>query len=56
MNKYNYCIILQGNYGYGWDDEVYCEDSKDARFQLKTYRYNCPNACYRIIRRRELNK
>ena len=20
MNKYNYYIILQGNYGYGWED------------------------------------
>lgn len=56
MNKYDYHTILQGNYGYGWGDECYCEDSNDAKTQLKTYRENCPNASFRIIHRRELKK
>jgi len=46
--------ILQGNYGYGWEDickyekENYSESSDD----LKAYRENAPECVYRIITRR----
>ena len=28
---------IEGNCGYGWDIECYCEDSVDAKRQLRTY-------------------
>lgn len=31
---------IEGNNGYGWDIEYYCENKKDAHEQLKTYREN----------------
>ena len=58
--KYIYLKVLQGNYGYGWNDlesaEIDKPDQvKELRRDLKAYRENQP-AAYRIIRRRELNK
>lgn len=64
-NKYTYYKVIQGNYGYGWDDEDYHETNsnylfknKDARlyFQenLKAYRENGGGA-YRVVKRKELN-
>ena len=33
------CYAIEGFYeGYGWDIECNCEDYKDAKVQLKTYR------------------
>ena len=32
------CYAIEGNCGYGWDIECNCEDFKDAKEQLKTYR------------------
>ena len=57
--KYIYLKVLQGNYGYGWDDLESAEINKpdqieELRQDLKAYRENQP-AAYRIIRRRELN-
>ena len=35
------CYAIEGFYeGYGWDIECNCEDYKDAKVQLKTYREN----------------
>ena len=34
------CYAIEGNCGYGWDIECYCEDIVDAKKQLKTYREN----------------
>jgi hypothetical protein len=34
------CYAIEGNNGYGWDIECNCEDYKDAKEQLKTYREN----------------
>ena len=43
-------FILQGNYGYGWDDLTSEETRREAREQLKCYREN-EGGAYRIIRR-----
>ena len=32
--------VIEGNCGYGWDVECNCENLKDARQQLKTYKEN----------------
>lgn len=34
------CYAIESNCGYGWGIECNCEDWKDAKFQLKTYREN----------------
>ena len=34
------CYVIEGNCGYGWYIECYCEDIADAKKQLKTYREN----------------
>ena len=53
QNKFEYLHIVQGNYGYGWDDVCPCEDRKDARERLKEYRENEGRAAtFRIILRR----
>ena len=64
-NKYKYYKVIQGNYGYGWDDEDFHETdstgfmaTKEARQalkdNLKAYRENGGGA-YRVIKRKELN-
>lgn len=36
------CYAIEGFYeGYGWSIECNCEDLKDAKVQLKTYRESC---------------
>lgn len=50
--------VLQGNYGYGWDDLISCdasdqEELKTLREDLKAYRENEPQYNHRIITRRE---
>ena len=60
QNKYRYLVVLQGNYGYGWDDLCHYDKSdlkayKEAKTNLKCYRYNEKQALHRIIERRELN-
>ena len=57
-NKYKYVKVLQGNYGYGWDDLIeYPEGTsiKERKADLKCYRENERNALHRIIERRVLN-
>lgn len=68
-NKYTYLIVLQGNYGCGWED-LSAEDkngplSKDEtgalrvtprmriKNNLRDYQQNAPGYSYRIIHRRE---
>lgn len=57
-NKYIYYKVLQGNYGYGWDDLCSYDTSdpgqmKELRDDLKSYREN-EGVPLRVIRRREL--
>jgi hypothetical protein len=53
QNKWEYLFVIQGNYGYGWDDLDYHENRKEARDNLKKYRENEPKHQHRIILRRE---
>lgn len=59
-NKYDYLLVIQGfyGYGYGWEDLSAYPDTregfKEARTDLKEYRMAAP-AAYRIIHRREVN-
>lgn len=55
MNKYIYLHVLQGNYGYGWEDLTASENRREVRTDLKAYREN-EGGNYRIIQRRELNQ
>lgn len=54
MNKYIYLHVLQGNYGYGWEDLTASEKFKEVYQDLKDYRAN-EGGLYRLIERRELN-
>lgn len=50
-------LVLQGNYGYGWDDLCFYsandpKQSAECKKDLKTYRENERNASHRVIRRR----
>lgn len=53
QKKYVYLSVVQGNYGYGWDDLYESEDSRDARARLKEYRANERGHSHRMIQRRE---
>lgn len=53
-NKYIYLYVLQGRYGYGWEDLTASEKYSEVKADLKAYREN-EKGCYRIIQRRELN-
>ena len=55
--KFDYLVVLQGNYGHGWEDltaENKAESGawRRARQTLKEYREN-EGGCYRLIQRRE---
>jgi len=65
-NKYNYYKVIQGNYGYGWNDEDFHEtnslgsfksefDHQNFKDNLKAYRKN-GGGVYRVIKRKELNQ
>lgn len=53
-SKYVTDIILQGNYGHGWEDIMSCENDKEAKSYLKDYDEN-ENYPHRIIRRKVLD-
>ena len=57
QTKYIYVKVIQGNYGYGWEDV--CEyDKQDyplVKNDLKEYRLSNTGS-YRVINRRVLNK
>ena len=63
-NKYHYYKVLQGNYGYGWDDLIYLEtnstgvaldekEKKDFWVNKKLYRENERGVRFRVIFRKE---
>lgn len=56
--KYSYWYVIQGNYGYGWDDlDNYLKTDtsfKQLKEALKNYRINEPKASHRVISRRIL--
>lgn len=54
-NKYEYLFVVQGNYGYGWEDLIASEDEQEANNDLKAYRENDP-APTRLINRRVLKE
>jgi len=54
-NKYTYLFILQGNYGFGWEDLTASERRREVSDNMKEYREN-EGGHYRIIERRELNQ
>ena len=48
--------VLQGNYGYGWDDLVeYDLDDRTSKDDYKAYRENEPQYQHRVIHRRVPN-
>lgn len=64
--KYSYCKVIQGNYGYGWDDESFYETNSSYTFRtnperaffrddLRRYKENSPGSI-RVVNRRELNR
>ena len=57
QNKYNYVKVIQGNYGYGWED-ISTYDKQEfptVKKDLKEYR-SSNTGVYRVIDRRVLNK
>lgn len=54
VNKYIYLNVLQGNYGFGFEDLTASESYKEIKQDLKAYREN-DSRTYRIIKRREIN-
>ena len=57
QNKYSYVKVIQGNYGYGWEDvsEYDKQEFATVKNDLKEYRLSNTGA-YRVIDRRVLNK
>lgn len=53
-NKYSYLYVVQGLYGYGWEDLTASDSAVEARQDLKDYRANDP-APHRLITRRVPN-
>lgn len=44
--------MMMSNYGYGWEEELTEDTYKEAKQQIKTYRENCKNAQYKIVKKR----
>lgn len=57
QTKYSYVKVIQGNYGYGWEDvsEYDKQEFSTVKNDLKEYRLSNTGA-YRVIDRRVLNK
>ena len=57
QTKYSYVKVIQGNFGYGWEDvsEYDKQDYPLVKNDLKEYRLSNTGA-YRVIDRRVLNK
>lgn len=56
--KYDYLYVLQGSYGFGWEDLTATDKAdpkayREIRANLREYREN-EGGSYRIISRREL--
>ncbi len=56
MNKYEYLFVVQGHYGYGWEDLTQSEKWGEAKSDLKAYQENETDYPHRMIERRELNE
>lgn len=57
QNKYRYTFVVQGNYGYGWDDLTESDTVAEARKDLRDYRANeFGGASHRIVKRRKINR
>lgn len=52
--KFDYVLIVQGNYGYGWGDLTQEGTWKEARAMRRCYDENETNAPHRVISRRVL--
>ena len=57
VNKYSYVKVIQGHFGYGWEDvsEYDKQDFYLVKNDLKEYRLS-NTGVYRVIDRRILNK
>ena len=58
QRKYKYLLVIQGNYGRGWEDESeYDSNIPDERKQAydDLHEYNMTAGGHRLIRRRVLN-
>ena len=57
QTKYSYIKVIQGNFGYGWEDvsEYDRQDFSTVKNDLKEYRLS-NTGIYRVINRRVLNK
>ena len=57
QTKYRYVKVIQGNFGYGWEDvsEYDRQDFSTVKNDLKEYRLS-NTGTYRAINRRVLNK
>lgn len=53
MNKYEYLHVVQGDFGYGWEDLTASDNPREALNDLRAYRGNDPDHAYRKIQRRE---
>ena len=53
--KYDYEYIVQGNYGYGWDDLTAHDTRAAARAERKVYDAN-ESTPHRVIARRVLRQ
>ena len=56
-NKYAYLTVVQGNYGWGWEDESEYEGDnrmQEAFKDLHEYKLAAPEYGHRIIQRRVL--
>ena len=54
-NKWLYLWVVQGHYGYGWEDLCASEYYRVARDNLQDYYDNESGYRHRLIQRRELN-
>lgn len=55
VNKWGTEIVLQGNYGHGWEDLAHYDSDTEARVDLKAYRDNERGVPFRIITRKVQN-
>ena len=55
-SKYIYEYVVQGNYGYGFNDLVSEGTRTEAKIQLRCYRVNEPGIAHRIVVRRTLRE
>lgn len=57
QTKYSYVKVIQGNFGYGWEDVSEYDKSEypQVKHDLKEYRLSNIGA-YRVINRRIFNK